>query len=59
LEYLDIDRRIILKWIFKQWDGRTWTGLFWFWIEFRFPFKAGEDLLAFQKGLCSMELDTS
>jgi hypothetical protein len=32
LQYLGIDRRIILIWIFKQWDGRTWTGLFWFWI---------------------------
>ena len=20
---------IILKWIFKKWDGRAWTGLIW------------------------------
>jgi hypothetical protein len=24
-----IDRRIILKWIFKKWDGAAWTGLSW------------------------------
>jgi hypothetical protein len=23
-----VDERIILKWIFKKWDG-TWTGLSW------------------------------
>jgi hypothetical protein len=22
-------RRIILKWIFKKWDEKTWTGLIW------------------------------
>ena len=21
-----VDRRIILKWIFRRWDVRTWTG---------------------------------
>jgi len=29
LEYLDVDRRIILKWIFKKWDVGVWTGLSW------------------------------
>jgi hypothetical protein len=26
LEDPDIDARIILKWIFKKWDGEAWTG---------------------------------
>jgi hypothetical protein len=26
LEDLCIHRRIILKWIFKRWDGEAWTG---------------------------------
>jgi hypothetical protein len=24
-----VDERIILKWIFKTWDGWAWTGLSW------------------------------
>jgi hypothetical protein len=29
LENLDADERIILKWIFKKWDGEAWRRLIW------------------------------
>jgi len=29
LEYLNVDGRIILKWIFKKWDVGALTGLLW------------------------------
>ena len=29
LEDPDLDRRIILGWIFRKWDVRAWTGLIW------------------------------
>jgi hypothetical protein len=28
-----IDRRIMLRWIFRKWDVRVWTGLSWLRIE--------------------------
>jgi hypothetical protein len=29
LEDACVDGRIIVKWIFKKWDGEAWTGLMW------------------------------
>jgi len=29
LEHQGVDGRIILRWIFKKWDGQAWTWLIW------------------------------
>jgi hypothetical protein len=31
-EDADIDGRIILRWIFRKWDARAWTGSMWLMI---------------------------
>jgi len=33
LEDVDVDVRIILKLVFRKWDGEAWTGLMWFKIR--------------------------
>jgi len=30
LEDLGIGGKIILKWIFRKWNGKAWAGLIWF-----------------------------
>jgi hypothetical protein len=29
LEELGVDGKVILEWMFKKWDGESWTGLLW------------------------------
>ena len=29
LEDLDVDGKILLKWIFRKWDWEAWNGLIW------------------------------
>jgi len=29
LEDPGVDRRMILRWIYRKWDVRAWTGLIW------------------------------
>jgi hypothetical protein len=33
LEDLGVDGRILLRWIFRKWDVRAWTGSMWLGIE--------------------------
>jgi hypothetical protein len=30
LEETGVNGKIILRWIFRKWDGKAWTGLIWF-----------------------------
>ena len=65
---LVLDRRIILEWILKTWEGRhglSWADSWWLDVnavmKFRAHKKSGiswiaEDLVASEEGLCSMEL---
>ena len=32
LEDPGVDGRIILRWIFRKWDVRAWSGSSWLWI---------------------------
>jgi hypothetical protein len=38
LKHVEVDGKIILKWVFKMWDGEAWTRLIWLrkWIGGRF-----------------------
>ena len=29
LEDLDVDGRLIFKWMFRKWNGEVWTGFLW------------------------------
>jgi len=33
LEDLRVDEKVLLKWIFKKWNGKAWIGLICLWIE--------------------------
>jgi hypothetical protein len=51
LQYVSVDGRIILKCIFKKWDGEAWIGLLWLrigtsgcrlWMRLRAPWRWSE-----------------